>query len=235
MTDTMLSIIIPARNEAERSPRTMQAILSVRHDWERASGGRLEIIVVDDGDQDATAQIAAAEADLVIKLSNHSGKGAAMRTGWKAASAEMIVFLDADLEGSARHWPRLLEPLVRGEADLIVAQLPPARRKGGLGLVKTMASHGVLWLSGYTAKAPLSGQRAVRKEVLRRGGRWFEGFGVEVGMLIDAVKMGYRVRELELPFHHRETGRRWKDWVHRGKQLMAVGRTLWLCWRKPVC
>ncbi|CAG7612269.1 Polyprenol monophosphomannose synthase [Paenibacillus solanacearum] len=229
----LISVIIPAWNEEDRLPGTL---LAIERACRARSDMRCEVIVVDDGSTDGTAAAALPRADRVLQMPRNQGKGAAMHAGWQAASGSVILFLDADLGETADQFPRLLEPLLRGEADLVIAMLPPAVKRGGIGLVKKLAKHGVQALCGLTPAAPLSGQRAVRREVLERcGRRSFQGFGVEVGMLIDTVKMGYRVSELEVPFAHRETGRDWRGWLHRGKQCLAVGRALWRCWRKPVC
>lgn len=235
MSKTAISVIIPARNEAGALPETLRAVNRQRREAERRCGGALRLIVVDDGSRDDTAAVACEEADLVVRLDGHLGKGAAMRAGWKAADSELIVFLDADLRQSADNFIMLLHPLLDGEADLTVAELPAATRKGGFGLVRRLAAGGVARLGGYEAHAPLSGQRAMRKAVLERTRRLHDGFGVEVGLLIDALRAGFRVQEVAVPFRHRETGRDLSGWLHRGRQLLAVGRALWLCWRKPVC
>ncbi|CAG7642055.1 glycosyltransferase family 2 protein [Paenibacillus allorhizosphaerae] len=228
----LISVIIPAWNEEETLPSTLIAIQRVRQERTETA---YEVIVVDDGSTDGTSMAAHPWADLVLQLPKNEGKGAAMHAGWQAASGSIILFLDADLAETADQFPLLLEPLFREEADLVIAALPPAVKRGGIGLVRKLAKHGVQALCGHTPVAPLSGQRAVRREVLERCGRSFKGFGVEVGMLVDTVKMGYRVSELLVPFSHRETGRDVHGWLHRGKQFYAVGQALWQCWRKPVC
>lgn len=230
-----ISIIVPAWNESALLAGTLQSIGEGCRNLTCQTGMRTQLIVVDDGSRDSTAELAVPYADLILRQPARRGKGAALRLGWRAASGEVVVFLDADLGSSAKHWPVLIQPLLKGEYDMTVAKLPQASRKGGFGLVRGAAAHGVRWLSGYRSQAPLSGQRAVRSEILHRSRGRYDGFGVEVGLLIDAVKMGYRVQELEVPLYHRETGRNWSGWWHRGKQLAAVSRTLWACWRKPVC
>ncbi|MGG1600232.1 glycosyltransferase family 2 protein [Paenibacillus naphthalenovorans] len=234
---TLVSVIIPVWNGAERLPATLKAVDRVISTIEGAKPRALkfQLIVVDDGSVDDTRAAAYPWADLVIGFPVNRGKAAAMSAGCRAAGGEIFVFLDADLGETAACFPVLLEPLVQNQADLTVARLPQVNKPAGFGLVKGLASRGVKALSGYSSLAPLSGQRAVRAEVWKRCGRVYTGFGVEVGMLIDTVKLGYRVMELAVPFGHRETGRDWGGFVHRGKQFVAVGLALWECWRKPVC
>lgn len=232
----LVSVIVPAWNEAERLSETLQALHRARSDGAKEPTElQVEIITVDDGSRDSTWEAAWPWSDIVLCLPVNAGKAAALSAGWKAASGELIVFLDADLGDTASHFPAMLIPLLQGKADFVVAKLPPAVKKGGLGLVKTLARQGVRRLSGYDSGAPLSGQRAMRVDILRKSKRTYKGFGMEVGMLIDAVNQGYRVIEMEVPFAHRETGRDWKSWLHRGKQFFAITRTLWHCWRRPVC
>jgi glycosyltransferase involved in cell wall biosynthesis len=221
-----ISIILPAWNEAERIGETLRAIREgeLRH---------AEVIVVDDGSDDRTAEAAAEWADRVIRHERNIGKGAALETGWRSAEGEVLLFLDADLGPSARHAARLLAPIERGEADMVVAVLPAPRKKGGFGLARGMASRGIYWLSGYRPTAPLSGQRAVKKCVLERIGGLAPGFGIEVSLTIDAVRHGFRIAEVEVPFRHRETGRDWQGFCHRGRQLVHIGRTLIRKWQEP--
>ncbi|WP_010499113.1 glycosyltransferase family 2 protein [Paenibacillus elgii] len=229
----LISVIIPAWNESRLLASTLEAVSKAHAS--AAFSFDMQLIVVDDGSRDGTGDVACAWADVVLRFPVNSGKGAAMYAGWQAASGEIVVFLDADLGSTAEKFPLLLEPVLRGEADLTVAKLPPASIPGGFGLVRGLAGRGVRLLSGYDSGAPLSGQRAMRSEVLRRCERKYQGFGAEVGMMVDAVKLGFRIVELEVPFRHRETGRTWQGWIHRGKQLCEVGLTLWQCWRKPAC
>ncbi|PZE22031.1 glycosyltransferase family 2 protein [Paenibacillus xerothermodurans] len=235
-THPALSIIVPARNEELRIAETLAAVRSASQQWNGLSSiPELELIVVDDGSSDMTYRRAAHWADVVVRHPTCCGKGKALSTGKHAARGNVLVFLDADLGASARFYPELALPVLNGLADMVIAQLAGAARPGGLGLVKKLAKQGVYGLSGFSASAPLSGQRAVRREVLERIGRLSGGFGVEVGLTIDAVKLGYRVLEQPVPFAHRETGRDLHSWLHRGKQLCAVGGTLWRWWRQPVC
>jgi glycosyltransferase involved in cell wall biosynthesis len=220
-----VSVIVPAYNEAERLPSTLKSIRS----WLRDG----ELIVVDDGSQDATAELAKPYATHVIRHERNGGKGASLTTGWLHSTGDIVMFLDADLGHSAQFADRLLHPLTRMEADMTIACLPPARTPGGFGLVLGLARYGILQLCGYRARAPLSGQRAIRRKVLNTVKELSDGFGIEVGLTIDAVRRGYRVAEIEVPFSHRETGRDWHGFLHRGKEFMWVSRTLWQKWRAP--
>lgn len=224
-----VSVIVPAYNEQQRIGATLQAIRLA------AGPDRLEIVVVDDGSFDGTIDEAAAYADRVLCHATNKGKGEALLSGYRAAKGRVIIFLDADLGESACHYGELLEPVACGACDMAIAALPAAARKGGFGLVKGLAVRGIYQLCGYRASAPLSGQRAMRREVLERIGKLSGGFGIEVGLTIDAVRSGFRVAEVGVPFRHRETGRDLPGFVHRARQFVSIGATLFHKWRRPLC
>lgn len=221
-------IVIPAWNEGNTIGKTMQAIKRGAATSPIISD--IELIVVDDGSTDDTMFQAASLADQIISFPENRGKGAALEAGWKKSAAPIILFLDADLGETAVHFPLLVHPIIAAEADMTIAKLPPALTRGGFGLVKRLACYGIAACSGFQATAPLSGQRALRKDVLTALPPFGSGFGIEVGLTIDAVRLGYRVSEVEVPFRHRETARNFAGFMHRGKQFVAVGRTLIAKW-----
>lgn len=191
--------------------------------------------MVDDGSKDDTILVATPYVNRVICHSCNMGKGAALSNGWRMASGSYIIFLDADLGESAANLGLLLEPLLRDEYDMTIAELPRASIRGGFGLVKGLAVMGIYRLCGYRTRTPLSGQRAIRREVLERIGGLSGGFGIEVGLTIDVARAGFRIGEIPVPFRHRESGRDWHGFYHRGKQFVSVGRTLIYKWLHPIC
>lgn len=232
---SLVSVVIPAWNEEQAIEATLSAVCRSRLLASQLFGSRVQLIVVDDGSVDGTRRAALPWADVVLRLPFNAGKGAALSAGWKAAAGDVVVCLDADLGETAAHFVKLLEPLMAGSCDMATARLPAPSVRGGFGLVRRLAGAGAYRLSGYRGTALLSGQRAIRSELLRRLSRSYSGFGIEVGMTVDAAVLGYRLAEVEVPFRHRETGRQLRDWMHRGRQFYAVGRTLIDCWRRPIC
>lgn len=219
-----VSIVIPAYNEADWIVPTLRAI--------RQSVPCDELIVVDDGSCDDTAKRAEAIADHVLRHRRNRGKGAALQTGWTASSGKIVVFLDADLRESAAEAYQLVTPVLAGDCDMAIARLPNPARKAGFGLAKGLARQGIRLLTGFHALAPLSGQRAVRREVLQAVRSLDAGFGVEVGLTIDALRAGFTVREIAVPFAHRLTGNDWRGMLHRGREFVAIGRALQKKWKE---
>lgn len=213
-----VSIVVPAYNEAPRILRTLRAIrLYIPHQ---------ELIVVDDGSSDETSEIASEQADLVIRLPHNRGKGIALQTGWKQTSGDIVMLLDADLCESARFGFQLVDPIVDGHCDMSIATLPQPAKRVGLGMAKGLARTGIRMLTGFTPMAPLSGQRAIRREALASIRSLDKGFGVEVGLTVDVLRAGYRVKEIPVQFSHRQTDNDWQGYYHRGREFVAITRAL---------
>lgn len=213
-----VTVLIPALNEASTIAATVRAV--------KATGLVDEVIVIDDASADATGQLAEEAGARVIRRSRRGGKGEALNAGLAEAKGEVIAAIDADTGESAGEVSRLIAPILSGEADLTIARFPRARRKGGFGLVKGLARWGIRRFTGLEMESPLSGQRAMRREVIAALGGFASGFGVEVGMTIDAVRRGFRVWEVPVRMTHRETGRDLAGFLHRGKQFLHVAREL---------
>lgn len=214
MNNPLVSIVIPAFNEARNIVTTIEGI---------ASQGEFEIIVVNDGSIDDTSDRAMRAGAIVVELPVNSGKGKALETGLGKTSGEVIVFLDADLLESSSEVTKLLEPIVTGLADVTIARFSrPSEKPAGFGLTKGLARIGIGLVTGMAFDSPLSGQRAMRKEVLSDLLCFEQGFGVEVGMTIDLVKAGHRVIEVDTNMSHDETGRNLKGFLHRGRQFRDI-------------
>ncbi|HEX7276497.1 MAG TPA: glycosyltransferase, partial [Acidimicrobiales bacterium] len=186
-----------------------------------------EVLVVDDGSTDDTAAVAVAAGAWVVRLPANVGKGGAVAAGVGTSSeTDVYLLVDADVGVTATAAGALLEPVLAGRADVVIGVLPSAGGKGGFGLVKGLARAGIERACGFVAQAPLSGQRAVRGELLRQLDL-APRFGLEVGFTIDAVRAGARVVEMPVTIDHRHTGRRLAGFVHRGRQGADIARALW--------
>jgi hypothetical protein len=113
-----------------------------------------------------------------------------------------------------------------GTCDLAIASF---RRRvgGGFGVALRFARWAIRSRSGFVAEAAISGQRAMRAEVLRAVLPFAPAYGMEIGMTVDAVRAGYRVAEVELDLEHRATGRTLGGFLHRARQLRDFSRVWW--------
>jgi glycosyltransferase involved in cell wall biosynthesis len=214
-------IIVTARDEAERLPATLRAL--------SAAFPIARLVVADDGSRDATARVARAGGAEVVGPARPLGKGGtatlAIRHVLERDGAGEAVFLlcDADLGGSAERLGDLVGPVRRGEGDVAVAAF--ARRLGGgLGVAVGFARWAVRRRCGLSLRAPISGQRALRGEVMAAVLPFAPRFGMEMGMTIDAARAGYRVVEVEIDLAHRATGRSPGGFLHRARQLADFAR-----------
>jgi hypothetical protein len=140
-----------------------------------------------------------------------------------SADDPLVLLCDADLGASAARLRPLVDAVRAGECDLAVGAF--ARRVGGgFGIAVGFAGWAIERRCGFRPSAPISGQRAMRSHVLRAVLPFAAGFGMETGMTIDAIRAGFRLRELELDLEHRATGRTAAGFLHRGRQLLDIAR-----------
>ena len=212
--------VVPAKDSAGSITETVTALAGV--------AAVSEVLVVDDGSTDATAKKARAAGAWVLSLPENRGKGGAVAAA-VAATPETDVYLlvDADTGATAAGAAELLGPVLAGEADMAVGVLPSAGGRGGFGTVRRLAAAGIRrGAGGFTAKAPISGQRAVRGPLLRSL-ELAPRFGLEVALTIDAVRAGARVVEVPVVMDHRHTGRSLSGFAHRARQGGDITRALW--------
>jgi glycosyltransferase involved in cell wall biosynthesis len=216
-------VIVTARDEADRIQATIAAL--------RAALPGARVVLAESGSRDATAALAArAGAEVVQTAARRRGKGGSATTAARVAlaspGAERATFLlcDGDLGDSAGRLGELVAALESGECDLAVAAF--ARRVGGgFGLAVGFARWAIRDLTGAEVRAPVSGQRALRGASLERLLPFADGFGMETGMTVDALRAGLRLKEVEIDLEHRPTTRSPAGFAHRGRQLVHFLRT----------
>src|SRR6185312_5360174 len=174
---------------------------------------------------DTAARAAAAGAEVVTAPRN-IGKGgantlAARRVLSLALTPQPPVFVlcDGDLGDTARQLPALVAAVRRGECDLAVAAFAK-RVGGGFGVAVGYARAAIRRLTGLELDAPISGQRALRGDVLPVVVPFAPRFGMEIGMTVDAARAGFRVVEVPIDLEHRATGRTLRGFLHRFRQLV---------------
>jgi glucosyl-3-phosphoglycerate synthase len=212
--------IVAARNEADRVGQALDALRAL------LPGARL--IVADDASRDGTQAIAMRHGGWVMSRGRPHGKGGNVGAAARAAIGEFpddatVLLCDADLGASAGELRPLVDAVEAGRCDLAIARFAEARG-GGFGLTLGYGRRAVRRLCGARVYSPLSGQRAMRIGTLRLLLPFAAGWGLEVGMTIDAIRHGLRLEEVELPLAHRATGRTPVGFLHRAAQLRDIRR-----------
>jgi len=154
-----LSIILPAKNEAEGLKKTLPLLAQLYPD--------AEIIVVDDGSTDGTALIATDHRALAIGSPYSMGNGAAIKRGARAASGDILVFMDADGQHDPQLIQRLLDKLGEGYDMVVGARGATGQANIGRGAANAFYNRLASWMTGHRVADLTSGFRAVRADRFR--------------------------------------------------------------------
>ncbi|MGN6275347.1 MAG: glycosyltransferase [Solirubrobacterales bacterium] len=210
-----LAAIVAAHNEADRVGETVRAL--------RGVFPRARIWVADDASTDGTAEAAMLAGAEVVRRGKPHGKGGNVSAAAAAAlsvepAPQLVLLCDGDLGASAARLAPLVEAVQGGGCDLAVASFS-RRLGGGFGVALGFARWAIRRLCGLETEASISGQRAMRVEVLGAVLPFARGYGMEIGITVDAVRAGFCLREYELDLEHRATGRDLEGFLHRAVQL----------------
>jgi len=154
-----ITIVIPAKNEASGIKLFMPKL--------RLLMPNAEIIVVDDGSTDDTAAIALASGATVLSNPYSMGNGASIKRGARAATGEIIVFMDADGQHQAEDLPKLLGKFDQGFDMVVGARIKGGQANFGRGLANKFYNKLASWMTGHDILDLTSGFRAVRADKFR--------------------------------------------------------------------
>lgn len=203
---TTLSVIIPAFNEEDGIAEIAERVLSVKDDLQEAGVADLELLVVDDGSGDGTAEVASQIAGVrLIRHGKNRGYGAALKTGFSNATGELIGFLDADGTYPPEYFPQLCRKAMNG-GELVIgsrmsgtdSKMPLTRRVGNYFFATLLTLIGWQKVSDSA-----SGMRVFRRNILDRIYPLPDGLNLTPVMSTRAVHEGIQMVEVPIPYDER--------------------------------
>jgi len=214
-----LSIVIPCYNEIDTIEKTVELVVE-------ATGPEREIIIVDDCSTDGTRELLEARIDgrlaTVVYQDRNRGKGAALRTGFKLATRDIVIVQDADFEYDPREYPVVIGPIVRNQADVVYG----SRFKGhqphrvlyfwhrmGNGLLTLLSN----MFTNLNLTDMETGYKAFKREVIQSIEIEENRFGFEPEITAKIAKRKYRIYEVGIGYYGRtySEGKKigWKDGI----------------------
>ncbi|HWW59876.1 MAG TPA: glycosyltransferase, partial [Thermoanaerobaculia bacterium] len=213
-----LSVIVPCHNERSTVAELLRRVISVPVSK--------EIIVIDDASTDGSdaivEEIAAREpAVRLLRQEKNAGKGAALRRGFAEARGEVVIVQDADLEYEPSEYPRLLKPILDGDADVVYGSRFAGHPRRVMLYWHTVGNSLLTWLSNVTTNLNLTDMetcyKAFRREVIQSIRLESNRFGFEPEVTAKIARRGYRIYEVPISYHGRDywEGKKigWKDGV----------------------
>ncbi len=204
---TTLSVVIPAFNEEDGIKEVVTRVLSIRPRLAGMGIDDLEVIVVDDGSTDGTAQAATEVPGVrLIRHAQNGGYGAALKTGFAAARGEWIGFLDADGTYPPERFPELCQAALAQGADIVIgsrmaglaSEMPAVRRLGNF-----LFANLVSLVSAQRITDSASGMRVFKQSILERIYPLPDGLNLTPVMSTRALHEQLKMIEVPIPYRER--------------------------------
>lgn len=208
--------ILPLYNEEENAAKTIASL--------KMLGCLSAIVAVDDGSTDGTYDsIRNIEGISILRHNKNRGKAASIKDAVSMYTADIYLLSDGDIGESALFMAPLIEYVVDNKCDMCVARIPAGKGSGGFGILKRFSYFAVKHLSGVEFPCPLSGMRVIKKDIMFDSRvSFYYRFGIELGMLVDALNCGYRVHYMDANIRHTLTGNDICGFIHRFHEFKDV-------------
>lgn len=199
-----VSIIVPAYNEEDTIEAVLSRLLNVCRNLPSS-----EIIVIDDGSTDGTAERVERFSSVRLVRQKNQGKGAALRTGLRVSTGDIIVIQDADMEYYPEDIPRLIEPILKEKADAVYG----SRFKGNMDgmsfshyIGNRLISLSTKLLFGVSVTDVMTGHKAFRRKIFNPTPIKENGFTVEIEITAWILKNHWRLIEIPIAYSYRKHG-----------------------------
>jgi glycosyltransferase involved in cell wall biosynthesis len=219
---TTLSIVIPAYNEEKGIAEIANRVLKIKPDLVKVGIHEMELLVVDDGSRDRTAEIASGIPGVtLVRHPKNRGYGAALKTGFSKACGELIGFLDADGTYPPEYFPKLCQSALSG-SELVIgsrmagedSKMPLTRRVGNFFFANLLT---ILGRQKVTDSA--SGMRVFKREILEHIYPLPDGLNLTPVMSTRALHEGVKIEEVPIPYSER-LGRSKLSVIHDGRVFL---------------
>jgi dolichol-phosphate mannosyltransferase len=218
----MLSIVVPARDEADNLPA-----LAARISKALAGTGSYELVIVDDGSLDATAAVAAElgrEHPVVVVIrTGLPGKGYALAEGFSRCRGEIVCMIDADLQYPPEAIPAMVALVLAHKADVVVANRV-FQRTGLLRRTLSRSSRLVMWVLHRLDVDVQAGLKVIRRSVLDHVTLHPAGWAIDLELLVRAREAGFVIGTKDIVFSARE----------HGCTKVRIGRASWQVLRNAI-
>jgi glycosyltransferase involved in cell wall biosynthesis len=212
-----LSVIVPVFNERNTVAEIIRRMRAVT----LPGGLELEVVVVDDGSSDGTDKVLGALEDSTVRVINHGankGKGAAISTGLETVRGDLVLVQDADLEYDPDDWPRLIDPILRGKAQIVYGSRFTGERKN-MFPSHWLGNRFLTLVTNILYRSTLSDMETCYKLFDRRvlAGITIRSqrFDFEPEITAKVLRRGYRIYEVPISYAGREVdeGKKisWRD------------------------
>lgn len=187
------------------------------------------ITVIDGGSTDSTTNIAKKKGANVIEQKESGGKGAAVRQCIEYIDTEIIVFVDADKTYEAAHIEKLTEPIIRNEADHVIANRFSKIQNGAMSYLHRFGNriiNIIFWsVHGKNVKDLLSGYRAINTSKFKDINLTCNGFGIETEMTAASVRNNHEIRTVESTYYNRSGESELRSFVDGSKIMKTIFET----------
>jgi len=200
-----LSVIVPLYNERPTVAEILRRVIAVPISK--------EIIVVDDcstdGSSDIVAELATREPSIrLVRQEHNQGKGAALRRGFDEARGDVVIVQDADLEYDPRDFPKVIQPILDGDADVVFGSRFAGHTRRVMLYWHTVGNSILTWLSNVVTNLNLTdmetGYKAFRRDVIQSIRLQSNRFGFEPEVTAKIARRGYRIYEVPISYRGRD-------------------------------